>query len=256
MTARRRRWTVRGVNPHPILEVLTMLRIRSRFLQVALTATAATALAGGIAVAGIPSADGTFHGCVDTSGELRMYDAESGAKGCDQGERPIAWNQQGPAGPKGATGATGATGPKGATGPAGPSFARGHWRTSSIVTSDEYRTFVESALPAGNFVVTAKLDAFMREIPGSAHWGELKCRLRVDKAEGGGVTLDTIRTDVSDNGPEYAAVSLMGLWSDPGGGDDVRVECKSDGSWMNVHPKLGNIKLMTQEVGGYTVLAD
>ena len=230
-----------------------MSRIRSRFLQVAVAATAATAVAGGVAIAGIPSANGTFHGCVDTSGELRVYDAESGAKGCDQGEREIAWNRQGPAGPKGPTGATG---PKGATGAAGPSFARGHWRTSSIATRDTYRTFVKSALPAGNFVVTAKLDAFMPEVVGSIHWGVIKCRLRVDRAEGGGQTLDTVRTDVSDNGPEYAAMSLMGLWSDAGGGDEVRVECLSDGSWMDRHPELGNIKLMTQEVGGYTVLAD
>jgi hypothetical protein len=83
----------------------------------------ATAIAGGIAWATIPAANGVIKGCYQkNNGQLRVVDS---ADACTSAELPIQWNQNGP---KGATGAKGATGTKGATGlrgPQGPTGARG-----------------------------------------------------------------------------------------------------------------------------------
>jgi hypothetical protein len=58
-------------------------------------------VAGGIAYAAIPGADGTINGCYKMSdGTLRVIDAEAGEK-CKSSEKPIAWSQTGPPGPPG-----------------------------------------------------------------------------------------------------------------------------------------------------------
>jgi type VI protein secretion system component Hcp len=95
-------------------------------------------LAGAVAYAMIPGADGVIHGCYDNKGSLRVIDPAS--DGCKNNETAIRWNQQGPAGPmglpgaagpqgaggpQGPAGATGATGPAGAQGPAGATGAPG-----------------------------------------------------------------------------------------------------------------------------------
>src|SRR3954471_21443786 len=47
--------------------------------------------AGGFAVAAIPSADGTIHGCYKKDGgALRVV---KGAGGCKAGERALSWNR-------------------------------------------------------------------------------------------------------------------------------------------------------------------
>lgn len=98
---------------------------------------------GGFAVAAIPSADGTIHGCYATSGlgtnelgRLRIIDPSRGGM-CTNKETAISWSQQGkpglpgsagpsgPAGPTGSTGSTGSTGPSGAPGSPGPSGPSG-----------------------------------------------------------------------------------------------------------------------------------
>jgi hypothetical protein len=55
---------------------------------------------GGVAIASIPSSDGTIHGCYNGQGQLRVIDTESGAS-CVPGETALNWNQTGPAGPPG-----------------------------------------------------------------------------------------------------------------------------------------------------------
>jgi hypothetical protein len=61
-------------------------------------------VAGGIAYAAIPGADGTISGCYKTSdGTLRVIDAEAGQT-CKANETPIAWSQTGPPGPPGPPG--------------------------------------------------------------------------------------------------------------------------------------------------------
>jgi hypothetical protein len=57
-----------------------------------------------VAVASIPSADGTIHGCRSTkTGALRSIDADAGQT-CTKDEAGLNWNQTGPAGPQGPPG--------------------------------------------------------------------------------------------------------------------------------------------------------
>lgn len=97
-------------------------------LRVLVPTLAALAAGGAVAVASIPSANGTISGCYVTSvenpdglplGTLRVIDVDTGAT-CPFGESAISWNQQGPAGPAGAQGSAGPTGPTGPAGPQGP----------------------------------------------------------------------------------------------------------------------------------------
>lgn len=63
-----------------------------------------------VAVAAIPSADGTIHGCrKNSNGTLRVIDAEAGQQ-CQQGETALTWNQTGPQGPQGPAGTDGISG--------------------------------------------------------------------------------------------------------------------------------------------------
>jgi hypothetical protein len=49
-----------------------------------------------VAVAAIPDEVGMIHGCVKTSGDLRVIDSEAGQT-CKRGETALNWNQRGPA---------------------------------------------------------------------------------------------------------------------------------------------------------------
>lgn len=71
----------------------------------------------GIAFAAIPGSDGTISACFKkTTKILRVINAEDGQK-CRSDERPLSWNQEGPAGP---SGSPGLPGPSGSPGPQGP----------------------------------------------------------------------------------------------------------------------------------------
>lgn len=71
---------------------------------------------GAVALAAIPSADGTIHGCrKNSNGTLRVIDAEAGQT-CQAGETALTWNQRGPAGPPGPAGPSGPVGPQGPPG--------------------------------------------------------------------------------------------------------------------------------------------
>jgi hypothetical protein len=89
----------------------------SRGVAAAFVFLSAIAIAG-IAYASIPDANGVIHGCYrKTTGNLIVID--SGGKGCEEGWKPVDWNQAGPTGPSGPTGPTGTTGATGPTGPPG-----------------------------------------------------------------------------------------------------------------------------------------
>jgi hypothetical protein len=98
-----------------------------RLMQVessALVAAAAMlALAGGVAYATIPDANGVVHGCYNTvNGNLRVIDVAAGQT-CKNSEAALNWNLVGPAGipgPPGAPGTPGEDGEDGATGQQGP----------------------------------------------------------------------------------------------------------------------------------------
>jgi hypothetical protein len=69
-----------------------------------------------VALASIPSADGTIHGCRATKGgSLRVIDADAGQT-CGKDEAALTWNQTGPQGPAGPEGPQGPAGPPGPAG--------------------------------------------------------------------------------------------------------------------------------------------
>jgi hypothetical protein len=78
------------------------------------------------AAGGIPDSHGVIHGCFRArTGALRVV---AGGVKCAHGERPLSWNQEGPAGAPGragSSGAPGAGGPRGSPGGAGEAGAAG-----------------------------------------------------------------------------------------------------------------------------------
>jgi Collagen triple helix repeat (20 copies) len=92
----------------------------------------AVTLAGGIAWATIPGADGVIHGCYKAqNGQLRLVDPSSQSKhaahhsDCRPSELSIDWNQQGPQGIQGPPGPKGDKGDPGIQGPPGPPGPKG-----------------------------------------------------------------------------------------------------------------------------------
>jgi hypothetical protein len=91
--------------------------MRRELTYAAVGALAATALAGGIAVAAIPGPGGTIQACyTKTTGALRVIDPEKGQTCHPSKELALAWSQ---AGTKGDQGDPGPAGPAGAAGPKG-----------------------------------------------------------------------------------------------------------------------------------------
>jgi hypothetical protein len=93
---------------------------------------AAAPVAGGIAHATIPAADGTIAACyrtkagvLDPGGRLRVVDSTAD---CTRLEQALTWNQAGqpgPTGPAGPEGSPGPAGPAGQVGPPGPQGPEG-----------------------------------------------------------------------------------------------------------------------------------
>jgi type VI secretion system secreted protein Hcp len=131
---------------------------RSRTLKIALP-TAATVIAGGaVALAAIPSSDGTIHACYATSGSptgaLRIVD--EGVE-CASGETAISWNQQGPPGP------AGPAGPQGDPGSSGSGDNGSNGDTGSVDT--------QGGGPSADIFL--KLDGIAGESTDDKHKGEI-----------------------------------------------------------------------------------
>ena len=89
-----------------------------RRLLLAVLAAVGLAVIGTVAaVASIPDASGSIHGCYLKTGELRVID--SATMTCTKRETALTWNQTGPPGQPGSTGAPGPAGPQGAPGAQG-----------------------------------------------------------------------------------------------------------------------------------------
>jgi hypothetical protein len=228
--------------------------LRSRLAWIAgMAAVLAVAIAG-VGAAAIPSAGGTINACYDGTGKMRLIDTEGGpgtAPGsCGASEKALSWNQKGPTGPAGPKGATGPQGP------AGPSFARGHFRNGwHEPTADAYRTFARVDMPKGLHIVSGKAIVHMREAWGHEYWAAVTCRLAHRRDEGVQV-LDKSVVEVSDGGPEYATLSLEGLAVVDSASDPMRLQCIDDGGPGGLLVELKHIKLITQEVGGWTAKAE
>lgn len=105
-------------------------RSRRAALKIAVPTAAALGAGAALAIAAIPSNDGTITGCYITNpdgarwGELRIIDPSQPATipgtpgpnpqaACLSDEKTITWNQHGPQGPQGVQGPAGAQGPTG-----------------------------------------------------------------------------------------------------------------------------------------------
>jgi hypothetical protein len=190
---------------------------------------------GGIALAAgatLPfSGDGnTINGCYNSGGALKVLTPS--VPNCSAGYSAIHWNVTGPTGEKGdqgATGATGGTGPTGGTGVTGATGANGRDGApgipgapgpsdayeasdfgSLISLHNETRTIISEAVPAGSYVVLAKLKVW---VPQNTAIG--RCVMRV-----GGVAID----DTLDMAVDTDGIwSLQGAITTPGG--NAIVEC-------------------------------
>jgi hypothetical protein len=104
---------------------------------------AALLVLSGVALASIPSSDGTIYSCVAKDGGLRVIDVEAG-QSCDKSkETLLKWNQQGPQRP---------AGPQGERGPSDAFFTRG---TAVLSANQPMQEVVHVDLPTGKFVITA-----------------------------------------------------------------------------------------------------
>jgi hypothetical protein len=83
----------------------------------ALVGLAAVLVGAGIAVATIPDANGTVHGCVKNKGGVYVIDPSAG-QSCGK-DPALVWNRPGATGPQGIAGPKGLTGFQGASGSAG-----------------------------------------------------------------------------------------------------------------------------------------
>ena len=244
--------------------------LRSRRATTAIAASAAVLAATGTAAAALPNADGSIAACYGPSGNVRLLDADLGAKPCGVNEQELTWNHkgpqgepgpqgqpgpQGPQGEPGPQGPKGEQGPKGDPGPGGPSFARGHWKSGWKLMTHEYEVVSTLPLSEGYHVITARAEAFHVEWLGVEWWSRVDCRLRVVADGVAGDVLDEASVEVSDEGPEYSIIPLMALHHDPDGGDEVQLQCRDDNDIIG-YTNVGNTRLMAQETGGYTVQAD
>lgn len=113
-----------------------MRAIRHPRLVVALAASVVTLiLAGSVALASIPDASGVIHGCIKSTGVLRVIDYPT--KHCVSGERPLNWNQ---------------------TGPAGSGAGQTHVvRGGSTGVAFDYNTLLTLSVPAGSYVISGQV---------------------------------------------------------------------------------------------------
>ena len=101
----------------------TLRRLMQVETSALIVAAGVLALAGGVAYATIPDANGVVHGCYNTvNGNLRVIDAAAGQT-CKNSEAALNWNLVGPAGIPGAPGAPGAPGTPGTPGEDGATVA-------------------------------------------------------------------------------------------------------------------------------------
>jgi hypothetical protein len=148
--------------------MLKPVRSRLTYANVVATGALFVALGGGAyALSGVPDRSGVYHGCVATSGALRLVAKASSCRKTKTvrrgsrrvripGESAVTWNQQGRPGLQGGPGAQGVQGLKGDQGLVGPTagFAStvngtpptnpdsGNWDTVNLTAPTSGRLFV------------------------------------------------------------------------------------------------------------------
>jgi hypothetical protein len=230
------------------MQIRILLAIAA-ILTIGLTATAKATIPN--------SQTGVYTACYsNANGAMRVIDFEAKGLTCTAGEKAMGWNA---AGPKGATGAQGPAGPKGATGaqgPAGISFARGHFRTSRKMLNHNWTTYATVDLPKGMHTVMGKAVTHQDELLGFAIWTEVGCRLVQRSAAGAETVIDVAQTEVGDNDNESATMAMMGFAYVPEGTDKLHLQCERVHEVGYQDNWVDDIKVIAQQVGGYTALAN
>jgi hypothetical protein len=187
----------------------------------------------GVSVAAIPSSDGVIHGCYSTfggfSGQVRVIDTQAGAK-CLRQEKALDWNQRGPQGATGAPGPKGDPGPQGLQGEPGTSeaFAKTDFTSHTIPPNNASVVVSSKDLPAGSYVVNAKLTAENRD---GTQGVTLDCVLR---EQGASSYLDISFSGIPRSGEfgpssSYASPVLEDVLQGYGGGT-LEIACAQNGS--------------------------
>jgi hypothetical protein len=158
--------------------MLHALRSRLTYANVMATIAVFLALGGGAyALSGIPDRGGIYHGCVATSGALRVVTnassclkAKTVKRGTRRvripGESAITWNQQGRPGLQGGPGVQGVQGVQGLVGPTAGfastangtppnSPANGNWDTVNFTTPTSGKLFIAAQAHATTTCFTA-----------------------------------------------------------------------------------------------------
>lgn len=121
---------------------------------VVLTIVGALLVAGGIAYATIPDADGVIHACYQKNqGALRVIDTDK-AQTCSSSESTLTWSQTGP------QGQPGQQGPPGPTGPSDVWSVDGYQAGfKNLPFQTPVNLATTSTLPAGIYFVQAETEA-------------------------------------------------------------------------------------------------
>src|SRR5215813_13577292 len=209
-----------------------------RFLKLT-TATAVLVICGLVLTyATIPDSNGVIHACYNKSGgSIRVID-DSVTK-CSSNETSLNWNVTGPAGPTGPPGTQGLQGP---TGPPGPSnaFVQKFDPGALGFPISNGPVIVQSLnLPAGNYVVTASLDAYSNA--GGVGFSAF-CFLVNGSANP--VISGALDTKVAvGSAGEISNLALLG-WLQLSAPGAVTLQCLSDSNSSNItHSSLGAIQV-------------
>jgi hypothetical protein len=197
---------------------------------------------GGIAWADIPDS-GMINGCYKTvGGGLRVIDTSAGEV-CNASEKQLSWNQAGPTGPKGSTGAAGPTGPTGPTGP-GPSIFE---RTVGFgdVPNDP-ATIGSLPLPAGKFLITAKLAVSQASLDTDVFW-DVECTLHAGDDFDHAAEADESATDYHFSRQGTMSMMVTHEFTDPG---DAHVDCYDNGDESGPSDADFNFLVMTAITAG------
>jgi len=247
-----------------------------RGLVAGVVAAAALALAGGVAYATIPDADGVIHGCYGKSGgSLRVID--NGVTNCQKTETALNWNvkgptgpvgpqgaqgtpgvdgadgAQGPAGPQGPQGADGPQGPAGAQGPAGPAGPAGSsvrivFKPTYTFAGPDYEKLTGTNLAQGTYALFARAELTGDTLDSSGDF-VVGCELRDPTNAVFGQANET--EDVSGEEPfiPHITLNVIGVVDVPAGGKEMSLWCFNTGT-ASGRLGFGGADLMAVKVGG------
>lgn len=142
---------------------------------------------GIIAFASIPGPNGVINGCYNKNGNATLRIIDSNEQ-CKSNEIALNFNQtgpqgpqgiQGPVGPQGPQGPQGTQGPQGPQGPQGATGATGASGTSAAYFAENNfatvtnagKTIISKNVPAGSYVINAKLQADNVDFDGAQNIG-------------------------------------------------------------------------------------